>query len=277
MKKRKRWWRATLLMSLGMAVAGCTDGEPGGIRVPQAVVASGYKEKLLGAQEVVDRLSAEGIPMNRNKDGRYIRLNNIHPIVLELPNQETLYVYLYDSERSVKLARDDFAKQTKLQDTVRPIVYDVKNIMILYAHRTPGDNPRRMTAYNDAIDQAIERLLGDEVQLKLSDSYNVGKLDMFMESVRQGKADQLKVTAFTIEGDPIFTYGVWNGSKLVYVRDNSLDAYAGQDKGAVRFDCTGMEKVSEAIQEGGTVVRYNATGCSGPNATQPLATVRSRS
>lgn len=179
---------------------------------------------------------------------------------------------MQNAGRGTRLARWDFSTQTKLIDLRMPIFYDVNNILILYEHHVSGDRARAKTVHNAAIEKSIEKLYKDEVVFKLDRSYNVEKLEQFLAHVRNGTPDQLKVTSMTIEGDPIFTYAIWDGKKLTYGYDNSEDAYGGTGKGLRKSECTSVEKKIEKT-DGGSYARYIASGCLKQNPTLHIASI----
>ena len=51
--------------------------------------------------------------------------------------------------------------------------------------------------------------------------------DAFMESVNNGKAAEITIVHFTIEGDPIYGYLSYNGDDFYYVEDVSRDEFKG--------------------------------------------------
>jgi hypothetical protein len=101
---------------------------------------------------------------------------------------------------------------------------------------------------------------GDVVNLhgKLS---NLEKFDSFVDNFAKGKSDQIRITMYTIEGDPIFYDLDYNGKVIDYTFDNSKDAFGGTGKGKQSTTCT---KLGQKSDDKGTA--YTLTGCSGDNS-----------
>lgn len=216
-----------------------------------------YKEIRLNEQDVVKTLKANDMElMTADSADSYFQLNKVKPLIYALPGKEKIMVYVYDNAKGTSKARLDFAEQTKGMDMNPPLFYNVKNVLILYQHNVGGVRPQEKTAHHSKIETAIEQLLGDEIYFKHNKTYNLAKLESFMNSFSSHKVDQMKITSLTIEGDPIYTYLLTDGTKLQYAQDNSEDAFAGGDKGVSKTECTGIEQQSV---EGRTV--FVATGC----------------
>jgi len=102
-------------------------------------------------------------------------------------------------------------------------------------------------------EQAIQN--GDVVNLHGKYS-NMEKWHRFLKNVEQNKEDKVRITQYTIEGDPIFYELVFDGKVIHYTYDNSMDAY-GSDSGRPSTSCTGMgSKKAEQGQD-----FYALTGC----------------
>ncbi|GLX69276.1 DUF4362 domain-containing protein [Paenibacillus glycanilyticus] len=224
-----------------------------------------YKETLLDEQDVVKALEENEVKLTADSSASYFELNKVKPTIFALPDQEKIMVYVYGSDKDTQEARQDFAEQTKLMDMNAPLFYNVKNALILYQHQVSNSTPKEKTAYHSNIEQAIEQLLGDEIYVKLGKPYNLPRMEQFIDNFNDHKADQLKITALTIEGDPIYTYLITDGTKLQYVNDNREDTYGG-DKGISKTECTAIEKQNK---EENTV--YTVTGCQDENERYVMA------
>ncbi|MGE7113848.1 DUF4362 domain-containing protein [Lysinibacillus sp. NPDC047702] len=76
--------------------------------------------------------------------------------------------------------------------------------------------------------KAIKR--GD-ITLSLNGVHNFERFEQFLEHLANNQEDTVRVTAYTIEGDPIFEDLHFDGINIQYTHDNSHDAFGGQDKG----------------------------------------------
>jgi hypothetical protein len=59
---------------------------------------------------------------------------------------------------------------------------------------------------------------------------NLGKFKQFIENVKNGVKDKVRITSYTKEGDPIFYNLDYNGKKIKYTYDDSQDRYGGSGK-----------------------------------------------
>ncbi|MGN7760291.1 DUF4362 domain-containing protein [Paenibacillus sp. 22594] len=107
------------------------------------------------------------------------------------------------------------------------------------------------TAYTSQ--EAIEK--GDVVLM--NKAYNFTRFQKFLNNLDSRRADSIRITAYTDEGDPIFKDLQYDGDKISYRVDNSNDAYGGKDKGIRRDTC------SEIVREEGSggEIFYTLSGC----------------
>lgn len=68
---------------------------------------------------------------------------------------------------------------------------------------------------------------------------NLDKWKQFIENVNTKKEDKVRITQYTIEGDPIFYELVFSGGTIHYTYDNSMDAF-GSDSGRPNTSCNGI-------------------------------------
>jgi spore coat polysaccharide biosynthesis protein SpsF (cytidylyltransferase family) len=68
--------------------------------------------------------------------------------------------------------------------------------------------------------------------------YNVERFDRFTDNVKNKKADQIRVTGYTDEGDPIFKDLVFDGEVIHYTYDTSHDKFGGSGTGKYSDVCT---------------------------------------
>ncbi|MEK5232462.1 DUF4362 domain-containing protein [Lysinibacillus sp. FSL K6-0232] len=106
----------------------------------------------------------------------------------------------------------------------------------------------------DSLEEALAN--GDVVNLhgKIS---NLEKFTSFIENIQKGAKDAIRITTYTIEGDPIYYHLDYDGDKIQYTYDNSQDKYAGSGKGAQSTTCSTI--ASRSDDEG---IEYYLSGCS---------------
>ncbi|MGG4146957.1 DUF4362 domain-containing protein [Paenibacillus algorifonticola] len=69
--------------------------------------------------------------------------------------------------------------------------------------------------------------------------YNLDKWDAFIENIALKQSGKVRLTKYTIEGDPIFYELVYNGDAILYTFDNGMDAF-GNDLGRPSTICEGI-------------------------------------
>lgn len=99
-------------------------------------------------------------------------------------------------------------------------------------------------------EKAIEN--GDVVNLH----GNYSNLDIwrnFIEKFENKQESKVRITRYTIEGDPIFHELIYNGKEIEYTYDNSMDAYGGD-----RTENTICEGLLRKLIEGEEVYILNS-------------------
>ena len=86
---------------------------------------------------------------------------------------------------------------------------------------------------------------------------NLDKLEKFIQNVKNGNEDKIRIVRKTIEGDPIFDTLDYNGENIKYTYDNSKDKFGGSDKGEANTTCADLS--SENTEKG---IKYSLTDCS---------------
>lgn len=76
-------------------------------------------------------------------------------------------------------------------------------------------------------EQAIQN--GDVVNVHGQYS-NMEKWHQFIKNIETNREDEIRITQYTIEGDPIFFELVFDGQTIKYTYDNSLDAFGSNQK-----------------------------------------------
>ena len=109
----------------------------------------------------------------------------------------------------------------------------------------------------DAYD-STEAIKRGDITFSPKGVHNLDRFEQFLNNVSAKKEDTVRVTSYTIEGDPIFEDLQYDGEKIQYSYDNSNDAFGGEDKGIDSDVCTEItSKVNERGRE-----EYYITGCS---------------
>lgn len=86
---------------------------------------------------------------------------------------------------------------------------------------------------------------------------NLDKFENFIKHIESGDKDTIRITSYTIEGDPIFYNLIYDGKQIQYTYDNSQDAYGASNKGTKSTSCSKIE--TKGIDNG---VEYHLGGCS---------------
>ncbi|MGX5608788.1 DUF4362 domain-containing protein [Bacillus cereus] len=112
------------------------------------------------------------------------------------------------------------------------------------------ENPKKPYRPESAIEN------GDVVDVhgKIS---NLVKFESFIKHIKSGDKDKIRITSYTIEGDPIFYNLIYDGNQIQYTYDDSQDAYGGSNKGTKSTSCSKVD--TKGIDNG---VEYHLGGCS---------------
>ncbi|SEA98503.1 protein of unknown function [Thalassobacillus cyri] len=113
---------------------------------------------------------------------------------------------------------------------------------------------------------AIQR--GDVVNLHGKTS-NLDRFEKFLSSLDAGKKDDIRITSYTTEGDPIFYNLKFDGEKIHYTYDITMDAYAGTGKGIREAECADIASTKTEGER-----RYELSGCNSNAGESFLFTVR---
>lgn len=102
--------------------------------------------------------------------------------------------------------------------------------------------------------------------------YNPEKFEQFMTNLTNKKADRIRVTSYTDEGDPIFKDLKFDGDVISYIYDTSNDAFGGSNN-AVRTDtCT--EVTSKENTQG--EITYTISGCTNNDSAMDYFLLRTK-
>ncbi|WP_314000842.1 DUF4362 domain-containing protein [uncultured Paenibacillus sp.] len=94
---------------------------------------------------------------------------------------------------------------------------------------------------------------GDVVEL-LGKIMNADKWEQFLANIKSGSADEVQITSYTIEGDPIFYDLMFDGERIAYTYDSTFDAFGSRQK--LDAFCTGID--GENTEQG---IDFKLTGC----------------
>jgi NhaP-type Na+/H+ and K+/H+ antiporter len=102
---------------------------------------------------------------------------------------------------------------------------------------------------------AIEN--GDIVDLH-GNVKNAERLEKFYENISLTIKDKIRITQFTIEGDPLFNDFQYNGKEIKYIYDNSKDTHGKANKRATACKSLINRKTNQGVE-------YTLEGCYGKN------------
>lgn len=114
----------------------------------------------------------------------------------------------------------------------------------------PADNPENPYPPEEAIEN------GDVVNI-FGEITNLETFTSFTENFEAEIEDEIRITLYTVEGDPFFYNLNFDGSEIHYTYDDSQDSYAGSDRGIYSTTCS---EINSENTEGGTL--YSLEGCS---------------
>lgn len=111
-----------------------------------------------------------------------------------------------------------------------------KEIKALEEQLSTQESGERKTTENDVkealkvplkynADAAIKN--GDIVNLH-GEITNIDRFKAFIKNIDSGKTDLIRITSYTVEGDPIITVVYYDGNKIECYEDNTRDAFGGE-------------------------------------------------
>jgi hypothetical protein len=83
---------------------------------------------------------------------------------------------------------------------------------------------------------------------------NVSEWKLFVDNVKEGTADDVSVTSYTIEGDPIFEDFIFDGESIEYTSDHTHDAFGSPIKRVTFCKAIATNKTAEGTE-------YKLSGC----------------
>ncbi|MEK4297772.1 DUF4362 domain-containing protein [Paenibacillus sp. FSL R5-0914] len=87
--------------------------------------------------------------------------------------------------------------------------------------------------------------------------YNLDKFEQFITNLSSKKADNIRVTSYTDEGDPIFKDLKFDGNVISYSYDTSNDAFGGSNTGVRTDTCSEVTSKKNTQSE----IIYSISGC----------------
>ncbi|MCM3611043.1 DUF4362 domain-containing protein [Planococcus sp. MERTA32b] len=112
------------------------------------------------------------------------------------------------------------------------------------------DNPENPYPPEEAIEN------GDVVDI-FGEITNLDKFREFTKNFDAGVTDEIRITFYTVEGDPVFYNLNYDGNKIHYTYDDSQDGYASSDKGTQSTTCTEMTSKNTDLG-----IEYSLNDCS---------------
>lgn len=89
--------------------------------------------------------------------------------------------------------------------------------------------------------------------------FNLDSWLRFLKNIEAKQPDHVRITQYTIEGDPLFYEFVFNGKELEYLYDPSMDTFGGQGNGKKTTRCQSIGNEKKEESEHGTW--YRLIGC----------------
>ena len=80
------------------------------------------------------------------------------------------------------------------------------------------------------------------------DVANSDRFESFLKNSTQGKSDQIRITAFTTEGDPVLYEVKYDGKSYHYTSDSSRDQFGTTDDDRKHDICQQLNKTSDKKQ-----------------------------
>jgi ribosome assembly protein YihI (activator of Der GTPase) len=87
---------------------------------------------------------------------------------------------------------------------------------------------------------------------------NIERLDLFVDKVKTGENDEIEITHYTIEGDPIYDKINFDGEQLTITHDNTEDEYGSKE--IMTYTCENMTR-----KESETALTYTLMDCQIPD------------
>ncbi|WP_442598078.1 DUF4362 domain-containing protein [Neobacillus sp. D3-1R] len=69
---------------------------------------------------------------------------------------------------------------------------------------------------------------------------NLERLDVFMQHLKNGETDEIRVTHYTIEGDPIYDEVIFDGKQLSITNDTTEDEFGPKER--TTYTCQNIER-----------------------------------
>lgn len=105
---------------------------------------------------------------------------------------------------------------------MKKVLILILSVIMIFAIGCSRDNKLTYSKTPYASETAIKN--GDVVGIH-GKQYNTEKLEKFMENVRKGIKDKVRITTYTKEGDAIITDLEFDGKKINYTYDNTRDRF----------------------------------------------------
>ena len=147
-----------------------------------------------------------------------------------LDKQETIYFSIFNEDKNysgmfVRKGKRGVGYIFRTQD-IEEFMKEYKDVFNinedLVSDNDVANNQLKYSESPYTLEMAINN--GDIVNVH-GDKYNTNKLDKFIENVKLGIEDNIKIVEFTYEGDPIITTLNYNSEKIEYIFDNTRDTF----------------------------------------------------
>ncbi len=160
-------------------------------------------------------------------------------------------LFLLNGRSRLIKAYSSLGRKIKVKRVILILCYMFLLIGLLGCQQnSENNNPKKPYDSEEAIEN------GDVVNLH-GEISNLDKLKNFVKNVESGVKDEIRITMYTHEGDPIFDKLDHDGNKIQYTHDDTQDGYAGSGKGIKSTSCSNIE--SRNTEDG---VEYYLSECS---------------
>jgi hypothetical protein len=142
---------------------------------------------------------------------------------------------------------------------VKKILISIFMILIITScqNQNSTEHISRVSSQESKIEYSLEKAKknGDVIDIH-GEVFNLEKLEKFISNVNDKKKSKIRITRYTIEGDPIFYNIDFDGKIIHFTIDNTMDKYSEIEKGKNTIICSSIKK-----EESSEKVRYVLDDC----------------
>lgn len=158
--------RIAFVLLLPLVLSGCFDSSNNAktIKKPIAQEIPGIQLQL---QDIRHAIARDGVELSPTEAKGWV-LNNTAPngyhilgATEKTAHPETVYIYLFDSEKARAAGLEAFKEESAKYDMMVPLIYEARNALVLYWHHADMNNGNPQTRFGGRIGEAM-KLLGRE-------------------------------------------------------------------------------------------------------------------